>query len=180
MDGTAGNLSVRLDDEYALITASGRSKGELTAADLVRVSLHTGLPVDPDGPVPSQDTLVHVTLYRTFPDCGAVVHAHPPHATAVATRSSGDVVRFEKFEIIKGLGLPRPDRADVAVVHDGSDVPRIAADVTGRLAAAAPDVPCALLLGHHGATTWGADLAQARNRLESLEWLCRVRLLLER
>jgi S-methyl-5-thioribose-1-phosphate isomerase/methylthioribulose-1-phosphate dehydratase len=181
MDGTAGNLSLRLDHEYALITASGRSKGELTPADTVRVSIRGGLPVHADDPVPSQDTLVHLTLYRTFPGCGAVVHAHPPHATAVATRSSrdgADIARFEKFEIIKGLGLPRPDRADVAVVHDGSDVPGIAAEVTGRFTAAPPDVPCALLLGHHGATTWGADLEQARNRLESLEWLCRVRLLL--
>ena len=183
MDGTAGNLSVRLDDEHALITASGRSKGELTAADTVLLSIRTGLPVHADAPVPSQDTLVHLTLYRTFPGCGAVVHAHPPHASTVATRSArdgADVARFEKFEIIKGLGLPRPDRADVAVVRNGSDVPTIADAVVRRFTAAGADVPCALLLGHHGATTWGADLEQARNRLESLEWLCRTRLLLER
>jgi S-methyl-5-thioribose-1-phosphate isomerase/methylthioribulose-1-phosphate dehydratase len=183
MDGTAGNLSVRLDPDHLLVTASGRSKGELTPADTVRVSLRSGRPVRADAPVPSQDTLVHVTLYRTFPDCGAVVHAHPPHAAGMATlaaRAGADVARFERFEIIKGLGLARPDRADVTVVGNGSDVPTIAAAVSERFTAAPPEVPCALLLGHHGATTWGADLEQARNRLESLEWLCRLRLLLDR
>jgi S-methyl-5-thioribose-1-phosphate isomerase/methylthioribulose-1-phosphate dehydratase len=183
MDGTAGNLSVRLDHEHALVTASGRSKGLLTVADTVCMSITTGRPISPHGPVPSQDTLVHLTLYRTFPDCGAVVHAHPPHATTVATlaaRSGADVARFERFEIIKGLGLARPDRADIAVVRNGSHVPAISGEVTRRFSAPPPDMPCALLLGHHGATTWGADLDQARNRLESLEWLCQVRLSLAR
>jgi methylthioribose-1-phosphate isomerase/methylthioribulose-1-phosphate dehydratase len=183
MDGTAGNLSLRLDRDHALVTASGRSKGLLSVADTVCVSIATGRPVRADGPAPSQDTLVHLTLYRTFPHCGAVVHAHPPHATTVATlaaRAGADVARFEKFEIIKGLGLARPDRADVAVVRDGSHVPAIADEVARRFTAPPPDMPCALLLGHHGATAWGADLDQARNRLESLEWLCQVRLLLAR
>jgi S-methyl-5-thioribose-1-phosphate isomerase/methylthioribulose-1-phosphate dehydratase len=183
MDGTAGNLSVRLDGEHLLVTASGRSKGELTTDDAVCVSIRTGLPIDGDTRVPSSDTLVHLTLYRMFPDCGAVVHAHPPHAGAVASmlaRRGEDIARFERFEIIKGLGLPRSDRADVAVVRNGYHVPSIADEVSRRFTERPPDMPSALLLGHHGATAWGADIPQARNRLEALEWLCQVRLLLER
>ena len=39
MVGTAGNLSARLADGSFWITASGRSKGELTTNDFVRVAL---------------------------------------------------------------------------------------------------------------------------------------------
>lgn len=44
MPGTSGNISMRLPDEpgRALITASGRDKGELTARDVVEVAARTG------------------------------------------------------------------------------------------------------------------------------------------
>ncbi|GAA0598880.1 hypothetical protein GCM10010174_13010 [Kutzneria viridogrisea] len=171
MDGTAGNLSVRQGDR-ALITASGRSKGELTARDVVLVEATTGALVA--GPKPSAETCIHAALYKLFPDCGAVVHAHPPHATAVAALSGPGSVRFTEFEIIKGLGLPDPSSVEVPVFVNWVEVPRIAEDIAARLTEQDPPV---LLIAHHGVTAWGPTLEVARNRLESLEMLCRLHLL---
>jgi methylthioribulose-1-phosphate dehydratase len=179
MEGTAGNISVRLPGGSAVITASGLSKGSLTERDVVEVRLSDSRPVYPDAPRPSAETSIHTALYRLSATCGAVVHAHPPHATAVATmaaRNGVDVVEFTDLEIIKGLGGD-PTSVAVPVFRNHADVPRIAADVLDRLTSDAPPV---LLIGGHGATSWGPTLDVARNRMECLEALCHLRLLLDR
>ncbi|SDI72664.1 methylthioribulose-1-phosphate dehydratase [Actinokineospora alba] len=178
MEGTAGNLSVRLDADTALVTASGVSKGSLTSDDTVRVRIADAQPVESDGKRPSAETSIHTALYQIFPDCGAVVHAHPPYATAVAAlaaRRGADAEEFVGLEIIKGLGAT--DKVLIPVFENHADVPRIGSDVAARLT---PDAPPALLIGAHGATTWGPTLETARNRMECLEMLCRLRLLIER
>jgi len=167
---------VRLDRRRILITASGRGKGELTRDDAVPVDLRSGR-AEPAGDCrPSAETVIHRALYHTVPGCGAVVHAHPPYATALtvpAARAGTAEVRFADFEILKGFGLPDPAEAVVPIFRNWADVAQIAADVTAHYAAA-PSAPPALLIGFHGATAWGPDLETARNRLECLELLCRL------
>lgn len=181
MEGTAGNLSVRLPGTgTALITASGVSKGELTAADTVEVSIADSRPVPGAARRPSAETTIHTALYRVFDDCAAVVHAHPPHATAVAAIAAArgqDAVRFTGLEIIKGLGTPDPFAVAVPVLANHPDVPRIADDAEALLGADSPPV---FLIGAHGATSWGPSLEVARNRMECLEALCELRLLIDR
>lgn len=181
MEGTAGNISVRLPGgDTALITASGLSKGSLTAADVVEVHVADARRVWPDAPRPSAETTIHTVLYQIFPTCGAVVHAHPPYATALATsaaRRAADVVEFTDLEIIKGLGVTDPSSVSVPVFSNHADVPRIAADIGERLTSDAPPV---LLIGGHGATSWGPTLEVARNRMECLEMLCQLTFLLDR
>jgi methylthioribulose-1-phosphate dehydratase len=181
MDGTSGNLSVRCGDDTVLVTASGCSKGELEPDDTVLVGTKDGAALLDGTARPSAETSIHVALYRLLPDCGAVVHAHPPYATVVASGGSlgaVDAIELSDFELIKGLGAPRPDRATIPVFPNWPDVPRIAADITRCLDDGRAHAP-ALLIAHHGATTWGATLEQARNRLECLEALCRLRYLLD-
>jgi methylthioribulose-1-phosphate dehydratase len=181
MEGTAGNISVRLPGaESALITGSGLCKGSLTEQDVVEVRVADARPVYADGPRPSAETTIHTALYQLSATCGAVVHAHPPYATAVATlaaRTGADTVEFAGLEIIKGLGVADPSSVTVPVFRNHAEVPRIAADVHDRLTRDSPPV---LLIGAHGATTWGPTLDIARNRMECLEALCQLRLLLDR
>jgi ribulose-5-phosphate 4-epimerase/fuculose-1-phosphate aldolase len=89
MEGTSGNVSVRLagTGDLAVITASGCSKGELTAADTVCVGARSGDPIGPSPHRPSAETVIHAALYRVLPGCGAVIHAHCPHATVAASRA---------------------------------------------------------------------------------------------
>jgi methylthioribose-1-phosphate isomerase/methylthioribulose-1-phosphate dehydratase len=49
-------------------------------------------------------------------------------------------------------------------------------DVSERLTSDAPPV---MLIGNHGATTWGPTLDVARNRMECLEAMCQLTLLLD-
>jgi methylthioribulose-1-phosphate dehydratase len=181
MEGTAGNVSVRLPGRHcALITASGLSKGSLTERDVVEVRISDAQRVSPQAPRPSAETTIHTALYQAFGDCHAVVHAHPPYATTVATlaaRDGRDAVLFRDLELIKGLGAADQFTAAIPVFRNWPDVSRIASEVLARLR---PATPPALLIGAHGATTWGPSLQVARNRMECLEGLCRLTLLLDR
>ncbi|MCX4823158.1 methylthioribulose 1-phosphate dehydratase [Streptomyces sp. NBC_01142] len=192
MEGTSGNLSARpsADKNLTLVTASGRSKGELTDEDIVTVEVSTSKPLRTGGPRPSAETAIHTALYRSAPGCEAVIHAHAPHATAVASlaaRRGETSVRISDFELIKGFGLADPTSVTVPVFPNWPDVPRIGSDVEAHYSAfaetaaggtpAADAPPPVLLIAHHGATVWGPTLEAARNRLECLEGICELLLL---
>lgn len=75
VSGCDGNLSVRLDERRILTTPTGRSKGMLKPEDMIIIDargnkLAGTLP-------PSSEIGMHLTIYQTRPDVGAVVHAHP-------------------------------------------------------------------------------------------------------
>lgn len=167
MAGTAGNISVRVGAN-AVITGSGLSKGELTPQDVVAVKIVDSHSVW-GARRPSAETVIHTAIYRATA-AGAVVHVHPPHATA---RSIGaaPALRLGGYELIKGLGAT--DAVDIPVFVNHADVLRIGADVERHLREH-PDAPPALIIAGHGITTWGSDLAQARDRAECVEALCEL------
>ncbi|WP_174185223.1 S-methyl-5-thioribose-1-phosphate isomerase [Nocardia barduliensis] len=174
MPGTAGNISVRTG-ATAVVTGSGLSKGELTERDMVTVRVSDSAPVADHGRRPSAETTIHTAVYRTRP-AQAVVHVHPPFATALATRSAvpgtPGTLRITDYELIKGLGGD-PAVADIPVFPNWPEVPRIGADIE-RYLLDHPDALPVLVIAGHGITAWGEDLAQARDRAECLEALCEL------
>jgi methylthioribose-1-phosphate isomerase len=167
MPGTAGNISVRTGGT-AVITGSGLSKGELTSGDMVTVSVADSRPVS-GSRRPSAETAIHTAIYRAT-NAGAVVHVHSPHATGQSVGAS-HTLRFSGYELIKGLDAT--ETIDVPVLTNHSDVSRIGADIEQYLAEH-PDAPPVLFIAGHGITAWGADLAQARDRVECLEAMCEL------
>jgi methylthioribose-1-phosphate isomerase/methylthioribulose-1-phosphate dehydratase len=83
-------------------------------------------------------------------------------------------VYFADFEIIKGLGVPDPSAVEVLVLPNHADVALIAEEMLPQLR---DDTPPVVLISHHGATAWGPNLETARNRMECLESLCQLHLL---
>ncbi|MFD3506461.1 S-methyl-5-thioribose-1-phosphate isomerase [Nocardia sp. NPDC058666] len=174
MPGTAGNISVRIDDD-ALITASGLSKGELSERDTVLVSIEDTTARPGQSRKPSAETSIHTAVYRTRP-AGAVVHVHSPFATTLATTAAQDSVttlRINGFELLKGFGLADPSTLEIPVFPNWPHVPRIGTDIETYLREN-PDAPPILFITAHGITTWGDTLAQARDRAECLEALCEL------
>ncbi|HSB72991.1 MAG TPA: class II aldolase/adducin family protein [Candidatus Methylomirabilis sp.] len=85
--GAGGNISVRVPDrDEGLISATGVSLGDITPATVVRVDLKGQVVEAQGGCRPSKETGFHVCIYRLRPQVGAVVHLHPPFATAFAVR----------------------------------------------------------------------------------------------
>lgn len=158
--GADGNLSVRLGPDRVLVTPSGCPKADLTPADLVLVTLAG----DRLGGFrqASSELDLHLRIYRHCPEAAAVVHAHPPTATALG---------------LAGEGLPADLLPELTLLL--GEVPLVPYAQPGTRAlgdAAEPYLAgrSGLLLANHGAVTWGAGLDQARIRMESMEHGARI------
>ncbi len=158
-----GNLSVRLGPESLLCTPSGVSKGFLKGEDLVVTDLD-GIPVSKDAK-PSSELKMHVAIYQQRTDVRAVVHAHPPHATAFA---------------LLGRSLPRHIMPEMEVLLGLVPVIPYRTPGTQEFADAFHEhvADCdAFILSNHGATTVGRSIEEAWFRMESLDQSCRILLL---
>ena len=158
--GQDGNVSVRLASGHILVTPAGLSKVDVTPDSLVELTPE-GVRVT-DGLAASSEVGMHLSIYRARPDVRAVVHAHPPVATAfgVAGRDFMDAV------------LPE------VIFHLGS-VPLVPFALPGTPALGDAMAPFladhdAFLLASHGATTVGPSLRLAHQRMESLEHAARI------
>ncbi|OLF13117.1 methylthioribulose-1-phosphate dehydratase [Actinophytocola xinjiangensis] len=170
MRGTSGNLSVVLDrDPLRLaVTASGLDKGELTETDVVEVDAEGGAV---SGGVPSAEAGLHARI-AAISGAGAVVHVHALAPVLAAQRWPGGVP-LRDLEMLKGFGrAAHDDLVTVPVIDNGQDM-RVLGEAFQRGYRA--DTP-ALIVARHGIYVWGADLREARHRLECLEWLLRFTL----
>ncbi|MDE3215916.1 MAG: class II aldolase/adducin family protein [Gemmatimonadota bacterium] len=158
--GADGNVSARLPDGRILITPRGAFKGDLDPAGLAVV--------DPDGQGvarnhhASSEVRMHVRIYRRRPDVHAIVHAHPPTATAFAVAGEDFMTPVLPELVAQMGGVPL-----VPYATPGSD---LLADQFE------PFLPHhdAFLMANHGATTVGPTLAIAQQRMESLEHAARI------
>jgi L-fuculose-phosphate aldolase len=82
VDGNGGNISYRLTEDAVLCTPTLVSKSDLKPEDLCLVDL-TGKQLTGGKPRTSE-ILMHLEIYKAVPEARAVVHCHPPHATAYA------------------------------------------------------------------------------------------------
>lgn len=76
---SSGNMSVRLG-ERIIITRRGCALNCLEEPDLIETGLHKN---DRNTPLASVELPVHRTIYQQT-RVSAIVHAHPPHATALS------------------------------------------------------------------------------------------------
>jgi len=157
-----GNVSARLGEGRFLVTPSGASKGHLAPADLVVVN-GRGEVVRGRGRA-STELRMHLAAYASRPDVRAVVHAHPITAVALT---------------VAGLPPPNDLVPEAAVTLGEVAVARFAVPGTEEVPAslaplwAGHDV---VLLERHGALALGRTLAEAFDRIETLERVSRIAL----
>jgi L-fuculose-phosphate aldolase len=163
-----GNVSVRLGENRILMTPSGLSKGFITADQLIVTDLKgERLPPHTEanrGLRPSSESKMHLEAYRQRSDIGAVVHAHPPVATACT---------------LAGVSLARCILPEVVISL-------VAIPTAGYATPGSFEVPLsiqelirthdALLLERHGALTVGKDVYDAYFKMEKVEHTAEVTL----
>ena len=155
-----GNISVRLDDGRLLMTPKNVCKGFMDASMMCITDLDgKKLAGDRD---PSSEMQMHLEVYRQRPDARAVVHAHPPTATAFA---------------VAGIPLDRAVLAEVVTTLGSVPIADYATPSTKELPAAVRKYVKAhdgMLLANHGALTLGADLFSAYYKMETIEHFAKI------
>jgi len=152
--GMDGNISVRFGDGL-LTTPSGVNKGFLEADQIIMVDL-AGRVIEGQGQ-PTSEMAMHLEVYRLRPEVEAVVHAHPPMATAFSIAG----ISLEEFvlpEVVMTMGvIPTAAYATPTT----PEVPGVIQELIKKYDA--------LILERHGALTVGRDLMEAYNKMEKLE-----------
>jgi L-fuculose-phosphate aldolase len=170
---TDGNVSVRLSKNRILATPSGFSKGFLTAEQLVVTDLE-GKKVPSyyyDEPAsrdmkPTSELPMHLEAYRQRPDIGAVIHAHPPICVALSIAGIS-LAKCLLPEVVVTLGLiPTTEYATPSSVEGPGAIKDLIANHD------------ALIIQRHGTLTVGQDPFDAYLKLEKVEHLAHITMLL--
>ena len=158
-----GNITVRLGPNEFLCTPTMVSKGFMKPEDLCVVD-YQGKQLRGTRKR-SSEILLHLSVYKQRPDVKAVVHCHPPHATAFAIA----------HEPIPQCVLPEVE------VFLG-DVPITKYETPGGKQFAETVLPYVaktnvIILANHGTVSYGTDVERAYWWTEILDAYCRMLML---
>jgi L-fuculose-phosphate aldolase len=159
-----GNISTRVGRARFLATPTATSKARVSESNLIEVDDAGKRVAGTAGPF--SEMQLHLAVYEKRDDVHAVVHAHPPHATALACAGNNLIERPFIAEAVVSLGATIPL---LAFAPPGTEARRAVAGI-------AADVD-AVLLANHGVMTWAADIELALLRMELVEHLARIALL---
>lgn len=164
--GSAGNLSVRLDDGW-LMTPTNVSLGGLDPATLSKVDAEGNLL---SGAKPTKESFLHLSMYSQRPAAGAIVHLHSTHSVGVSLLA--DVDPDEPIPPITAYYVMRIGKLALLPYYAPGDL---------ALAGAVREVAArhhAVLLANHGPVVAGADLETAVYATEELEETAKLYLML--
>jgi L-fuculose-phosphate aldolase len=140
-DLTLGHVSARGPEGEVWIKRKGVALDEVEPDDVVSL--------DDTDAVLHLETVLHTGVYRARADAGAVVHGHPPHATALGA-TTADLALLTHDGILFADGVGRFDDPDLIVDDDQGD--RVASALGARRA---------VLMSNHGVLVVGKDVPWA-------------------
>jgi len=159
---TDGNISVRLGDGTVMCTPTRCNKGFVKADDMIVIDAK-GVKLK-GVRKPSSEMAMHLLIYEMRKDVHAVVHAHPAHATAYAAAG----IPLNKAlisEVVLALGC-------IPLAEYGTPG---TPELSDRMRPFIRDYD-ALLLANHGVVTYGEDLEEAYNRMDTVEHFAKISL----
>lgn len=157
---TDGNVSVRLPNGHVMCTPTMCNKGFVTAEDMVIID-SKGQKIRGDRKQ-SSEMAMHLLIYEMRPDIHSVVHAHPACATAFAAAG----IPLNKAlisEVVLALGC-------IPLAEYGTPG---TPELTERLKPFVRNFD-ALLMANHGVVTYGANIEEAFNRLDTAEHFAKI------
>ncbi len=164
--GTAGNISVKLDDGY-LVTPTNGCLGRLVPERLSKVGADWQFV---SGDRPTKELFMHRAFYETRPSVEAVVHLHSTYATAVSMLPGAPVLDpippVSPYYVMRVGHMPL-----VPYIRPGSEK-------IGDAIRAFDGKYSSILLGHHGPVVAGKSLEEAASAADELEETAKLHMLL--
>ncbi|MFP5108754.1 class II aldolase/adducin family protein [Neobacillus sp. C211] len=162
--GNSGNISAKTTENSFLITASGTYLGDLDVEDFAECSIESGKSIN-SGRKPSKEVPMHLAIYETRPEIGAVLHASPLYSTLIASSnidipSAWFVESMYYLEKIERVPYANPGSMELGdLVREKAKKANI------------------LLLENHGVLVYDTSLKEAKMALQTLEMACRMLLI---
>ena len=155
VQGTWGNISVRLDDRYMLATPSGLDYSRLAPEDMVKVDIET---LKYEGDLkPTSEKGLHAAVYQRRPEIGAVIHTHAKYCCVFAAANQDMPIEDREGQKIFGT----------SVKLAGYGLPGSKALMKHTANALGDNFGC--IMANHGMLACGSDLEKAFNNCQMLE-----------
>ncbi|MFW5779946.1 MAG: class II aldolase/adducin family protein [Bacillota bacterium] len=159
VQGTWGNISVRIDKDTMLVTPSALDYNRMKEEDLALMNIHTMEYVGKRKPSSEKD--LHAAILRERPEINAAIHSHPSYCcTIAATRHEipvkdtkamelvGQTIRIAKYSLPSTKGLMRS--AMKAIKNSNG-----------------------CIMANHGVMACGKSLSQAFEVISQMEQICK-------
>jgi L-fuculose-phosphate aldolase len=158
-----GNISIRVGENEVLCSPTMICKGFMTPDDICAVDMQGGQIAGKRKR--TSEILLHLEIMRQRPDVKAVVHCHPPHATAFAVaREPIPQCILPEIEVFMGEVPLAP--------YETPGGTKFAETVTPFLKSTNT-----IILTNHGTVSFGKTLEEAYWKTEILDAYCRILIL---
>jgi L-fuculose-phosphate aldolase len=158
VDGNGGNISYRIGPNEVICTPTLCSKYDLKPDEMCMVDL-TGKQLAGGKPRTSE-ILMHLEIYKEVPEAKAVVHCHPPHATAYAiTGMVPPNCVIPEYEVFIGKVALSPYETPGSQKFAETVIPYVKTHNT-------------VLLANHGIVCWGDTVTHAEWYAEVVDTYC--------
>lgn len=147
VQGTWGNISVRLSANYMLVTPSGLDYKMIDGSDMVKVAIKTL--TYGDGNAPTTEKGLHAGIYESRSDIGAIIHTHSKYCSIFAAARKPLQVLDEELAKITGELIYISDYAYAGSRKLTKNVVKALGDRSG------------CIISNHGMIACGKDLQDA-------------------
>jgi L-fuculose-phosphate aldolase len=163
VDGNGGNISARLGTRYVLCTPTMLSKGDLELSDICFLDLEGNVLAGERSR--TSELLLHLEIYKANPKARAVVHCHPPYATAFSiTGTTPPNGLISEYEIFIGPAAVAPYETPGTQAFAETVLPFVQDHNT-------------ILLQNHGLVCWSDTVTHAEWLVEVMDTCCKTYLL---
>jgi L-fuculose-phosphate aldolase len=160
VDGNGGNISVRLGSKYVLCTPTMLSKGDLEPADICLSDLEGNILAGDRSR--TSELLLHLEIYKANSKARAVLHCHPPYATAFAiTGTVPPNGLIPEYEIFVGPAAVSPYETPGTQAFAETVLPFVQDHNT-------------ILLANHGVVCWSDTVTHAEWLAEIIDNYCKT------
>lgn len=165
--GSAGNISIRLDDSRLLASPTGSSLGRLKADGISTLDYSGNLI---EGSKPSKEIAFHLALY-TDPKCNSIIHLHSTWSTLLScqvTPETKEVIKpFTPYYVMKIKNVK-------VIPYYAPGSPQLGEEM-GKWAGKCN----VFLLQNHGLVVVGNSLEDAVNTVEEFEETAKLNWLMQ-
>jgi len=163
VDGNGGNISVRIGAKYVLCTPTLMCKRDMEPSDICLSDLEGNILAGDRRR--TSELFLHLTMYKANARARAIVHCHPPHATAFAmTGTVPPIGLISEYETTIGPAAVAPYETPGTQAFAETVLPFVEDHNT-------------ILLSNHGIVCWSDTVSHAEWLVETFETYCKTYLI---
>lgn len=167
---TSTNYSFIDAENQIWISKSGKHKGEFTESDFMTID-NKGLGLgDFTGIKPSDETKIHLWIYRNFKQAKVILHSHGIYPVLLSFMAKPSF-RVQGYELQKGFNgcQNHLDNLAIPIMINQQNMDLLCMELDQRLNEIKQY--CFIIEGH-GTYAWGENIFDAQRHLETLDYLC--------